>query len=518
MILHPNDASLTRGLGRGNGGRRSAWRRMLRERECGHKSATEMNCAAIAPIWATSSTRTAPAGSEFPPTNLTAPPHGAPAPTSLLISTDNSVFLRYQRSAGAYDFAHQPSVFDLEHPKFPSIPSVISLSSINVRFLMKTLWDPTKYLTLQPVPARQSAVPLRDSAQEVHDANTSGSTPAWQKPPFTWLPRTPTIAARIFAFLDRGSPDVSRYVFGTAPVVPPSSTPAQAGGARRMGWRRRCWRWTGHAKKPSAALSANSGRGGGSGKCHRRRMIQGGEARRRIIRARRTRFRRRRYWTSLRVVADGFDDAWAELKLNLTVDESLHIVQTCTTSGNFDPYFLESSLAASRTTFYPFISLLRAAEYPEDPCKYSSFGAPPSSSKPTQALPRPLRFSSSSRSIPHGQVWHGTAQVQFTVLESRHAKNFKIKEVPNEQNTFFINGGGVTYPSSPEYPSLISFQFVDGYQWVVGGGQGGRTPRLTQTNERWARLKFRVGCIPAIRANHAAAAEWGKNKEMALQQ
>ncbi|KAJ7745350.1 hypothetical protein B0H16DRAFT_1462855 [Mycena metata] len=121
-----------------------------------------------------------------------------------------------------------------------------------------------------------------------------------------------------------------------------------------------------------------------------------------------------------------------------TVTSSLElvpIVQTCTTGGNFDPYFLESSLAASRTTFYRFISLLCAAKYPEDPCKYPSFGAPSSSSKPTQALPRPLPSSSSSRSIPHGQVSHGTetAQVQFTVLESRHAKNFKIQEVPNEQ-------------------------------------------------------------------------------------
>ncbi|KAJ7743601.1 hypothetical protein B0H16DRAFT_1008076 [Mycena metata] len=261
-----------------------------------------------------------------------------PAPTSLRISTDDSVLLRrpqpasstqppssevsatsygttpasssyayevspYVRSAGAYDFGQQPSTFDLEHPKFPGIPSTavqasqqgwwesflrsyrlrdiatelnflftqsaISLSFINVRFLMKTLWDPTKYLTLQPAfilasmalavliqsseaergaSGREHAASLRDSAQEALDR-------AWRER--VWLDASlaeaallivqyeasahpdysPDRLARAFAFLDEiiaalglttvdaGSADVCHYASGAAPIVPVNPDP-----------------------------------------------------------------------------------------------------------------------------------------------------------------------------------------------------------------------------------------------------------------------------------------------------
>ncbi|KAJ7194475.1 hypothetical protein B0H12DRAFT_714134 [Mycena haematopus] len=192
---------------------------------------------------------------------------------------------------------HQPSVPQVDHPKFPSIPSAavhatqqgwwdaflrsypireiatdltflynespIALSFVNVRFLMETLWSPTKYLTLQPpfilasmalavlirssdaergAAGRERAAFLRHSAQEALERT-------WREG--VWLDASlaeaalviaqyeasahpdyhPDRLARAFAFLDEvmsvlgltsvdaGNPDVCRYARGAAPVV-----------------------------------------------------------------------------------------------------------------------------------------------------------------------------------------------------------------------------------------------------------------------------------------------------------
>ncbi|KAJ7029829.1 hypothetical protein C8F04DRAFT_1043062 [Mycena alexandri] len=203
----------------------------------------------------------------------------------------------YARSAGGYDLG-QPSTSYIEHPKFPSIPSTavqasqqgwwdaflrsyrlrdiatelnflftqsaISLSFVNVRFLMKTLWDPTKYLTLQPAfilasmalavliqsseaergaSGRERAAFLRHSAQDALertwregvwlDASLAEAALIITQYEASAHPEySPDRLARAFAFMDEiiaalgltavdaGSADVCRYASGAAPVVP----------------------------------------------------------------------------------------------------------------------------------------------------------------------------------------------------------------------------------------------------------------------------------------------------------
>ncbi|KAJ6496098.1 hypothetical protein C8R45DRAFT_984957 [Mycena sanguinolenta] len=196
-----------------------------------------------------------------------------------------------------YDLGHQPSAPQVDHPKFPSIPSAavqatqqgwwdaflrsypireiatdltflynespIALSFVNVRFLMETLWSPTKYLTLQPAfvlasmalavlirsseadrgaAGRERAAVLLHSAQEALDRT-------WREG--VWLDASLAEAALVIAqyeasahpeyhperlagalaFLDKvmsglgltsvdaGKPDVCHYTRGAAPVV-----------------------------------------------------------------------------------------------------------------------------------------------------------------------------------------------------------------------------------------------------------------------------------------------------------
>ncbi|KAJ6502935.1 hypothetical protein C8R47DRAFT_969624 [Mycena vitilis] len=187
--------------------------------------------------------------------------------------------------SSAYDLGHRPPQAD--HPKFPSIPSAavhaaqqgwwdaflrsysytenppIALSFVNVRFLLSTLWDQTRRLTLQPAfvlasmalamlirssetergaPGRERAAFLRHSAQDALER-------AWREG--VWVDASLAEAALIIAqyeasahpdyhpdrlahalgFLDEllsalglttvdvGRADVCRYAAGAAPVV-----------------------------------------------------------------------------------------------------------------------------------------------------------------------------------------------------------------------------------------------------------------------------------------------------------
>ncbi|KAF8137874.1 hypothetical protein K438DRAFT_2023529 [Mycena galopus ATCC 62051] len=237
---------------------------------------------------------------------LISPPPSSTQPSSSEISgtryaTPSSSTYGYGVSSflhsASYDMGHHSSAPQTDHPKFPSIPSAavqatqqgwwdaflrsyskrdiatdltflynespIALSFVNVRFLIGTLWSPTKYLTLQPAfilasmalavlvrsseadrgaAGRERAASLRHSAQEALER-------AWREG--VWLDASlaeaaliiaqyeasahpeyhPDRLARAFAFLDEvisvlgltsvdaGNPEVCRYGRGAAPVV-----------------------------------------------------------------------------------------------------------------------------------------------------------------------------------------------------------------------------------------------------------------------------------------------------------
>ncbi|KAJ7464231.1 hypothetical protein B0H11DRAFT_78541 [Mycena galericulata] len=207
---------------------------------------------------------------------------------------------------GGYDLGQQHSAIERDHPKFPSPPSAAvqaaqqgwwdaflrsyslreiatdlnflhneapPFSFVNVRFLLETLWSPTKYLTLQPAfilasmalavlirsseaergaAGRERAAFLRLSAQDALER-------AWREG--SWLDASlaeaaliivlyessahpeyhPDRLARAFRFLDEvitalglatldaGNPDVCRYAHDAVPVVEVRAGGAQCG-------------------------------------------------------------------------------------------------------------------------------------------------------------------------------------------------------------------------------------------------------------------------------------------------
>ncbi|KAJ7169913.1 hypothetical protein C8R46DRAFT_217813 [Mycena filopes] len=232
------------------------------------------------------------------PASSTQPPSSDISGTSYTPSSSYAYEVSpYARSAGGYNLGHPPLTSHTEHPKFPGIPSTavqasqqgwwdaflrsyslreiatelnflytqsaISLSFINLRHLMGTLWNPTKYLTLQPAfilasmalavliqssetergaQGRERAAFLRHSAQDALER-------AWREG--VWLDASlaeaaliitqyeasahpeyhPDRLARAFALLDEiigalgltavdaNSADVCHYAHGAAPVV-----------------------------------------------------------------------------------------------------------------------------------------------------------------------------------------------------------------------------------------------------------------------------------------------------------
>ncbi|KAJ7776535.1 hypothetical protein DFH07DRAFT_911882 [Mycena maculata] len=233
-----------------------------------------------------------PSSAQPPSSEVSSSQYGT-TPLSTSYAYDVSPFAR-----SGYDLGPpQQSAMEREHPKFPSLPSTsvqaaqqgwweaflrsyslreiatdlnflynetsISLSFVNVGFLLETLWSPTKYLTLQPAfilasmalailirsseaergaAGRERAGFLRHSAQEALER-------AWREG--VWLDASlaeaaliivlyessahpeyhPDRLARALGFLDEvlsvlgltaldaGSADVCRYGHGAAPVV-----------------------------------------------------------------------------------------------------------------------------------------------------------------------------------------------------------------------------------------------------------------------------------------------------------
>ncbi|KAF7335676.1 Zn(2)-C6 fungal-type domain-containing protein [Mycena venus] len=120
------------------------------------------------------------------PSSSTQPPSSELSGTRYVTSSSSSYAYDVSPFARSttYDMGHQPSAPQVDHPKFPSLPSTtvqaaqqgwwdaflrsyslreiatdlnflytesqITLSFVNVGHLIETLWSPTKYLTLQP--------------------------------------------------------------------------------------------------------------------------------------------------------------------------------------------------------------------------------------------------------------------------------------------------------------------------------------------------------------------------------
>ncbi|KAJ7633303.1 hypothetical protein B0H17DRAFT_1108091 [Mycena rosella] len=258
-----------------------------------------------------SSTR--PLSSAHPPSSMSSAQYlGTPSSASYTYNVSP-----FEQTTG-YELGHQPPSAHVDHPQFPGLPSAavqatqqgwweaflrsytlreiatelnflfsessITLSFVNIGFLLETLWSPTKYLTLQPAfvlasmalavlirssetergaQGRERAAFLRHSAQDALER-------AWREG--MWVDATlaeaalllalyeysahpdyhPDRLARAFVFLDEvfnalgltaadanSGADVCRYARGAAPVVdvhagmqcgciPPGSPPRDA--------------------------------------------------------------------------------------------------------------------------------------------------------------------------------------------------------------------------------------------------------------------------------------------------